>query len=103
MYALEILFVLTTTALLVALNVRRASRVAFRTCFILFLIGLVVAALAFALGQARIHMAPAALVFVFLSLLLLRHGYSHIIVRSVGVAWRGTTGLRIGTLPGTQL
>src|ERR1700752_2902882 len=82
MYAVEAAFLLITAAWLVVTNTTRATRA---TSFKLFLAGLGVAALAFALGQARIHMVPAAVVFIVLSLFLLRRGYSHLAVRSVGI------------------
>jgi predicted dienelactone hydrolase len=82
MYALEAAFLLITAAWLVVTNTTRATRT---TSVTLFLAGLVVTAAAFALGEARIHMLPAALIFIVLSFFLLRRGYSHIAVRSVGV------------------
>ncbi len=82
MYALEAAFLLITAAWLVVTNTPRATRA---TSFKLFLAGLAVAVLAFALGQARIHMVPAALVCIVLSLFLLRRGYSHVAVRGVGL------------------
>ena len=82
MYAVEAVFLLVTVAWLIVTNTPRVSR---GTSFKLFLAGLGVAVLAFALGQARIHMVPAAVVFIVLSLFLLRRGYSHIVVRSAGV------------------
>ena len=82
MYAVEAAFLLITAAWLVVTNTTRATR---GTSFKLFLAGLGVAVLAFALGQARIHMVPAAVVFIVLSLFLLRRGYSHLAVRTVGV------------------
>jgi predicted dienelactone hydrolase len=81
MYALEGAFLLVTAAWLLVTNAPRASRSASLT---LFLAGLGVAVLAFVFGQARIHMAPAAAVFLVLSLLLLRRGYSHVAVRAAG-------------------
>ena len=85
MYAVEAAFLLITAAWLVVTNTTRATR---GTSFKLFLAGLGVAVVAFALDQARIHMVPAAVVFIVLSLFLLRRGYSHVAVRSVGVAAR---------------
>ena len=82
MYAVEAAFLLITAAWLVVTNTRRTTR---STSFKLFLAGLGVAVLAFALGQARIHMVPAAVVFIVLSLFLFRRGYSHVAVRAVGV------------------
>ncbi len=82
MYAVEAAFLLITAAWLVVTNTTRATR---GTSFKLFIAGLGLAALAFALGQARIHMVPAAVVFIVLSLFLLRRGYSHVAVRAVGV------------------
>ena len=82
MYALEAAFLLVTAAWLVVTNSPRITRA---TSFKLFIAGLVVAVAAFALGQARIHMVPAALVFIVLSFFLLRRGYSYIAVRSVGI------------------
>ena len=82
MYALEAIFLLITASWLVATNTARVAR---GTSFTLFLAGLAVAASAFALGQARLHMVPAALVFIVLSFFLLRRGHSHVAVRSVGI------------------
>jgi predicted dienelactone hydrolase len=82
MYFLEIVFLLATLGLLVSQVMRGASR---RVRLSLLVVGLIGVALAFPLGQARIHMAPAALVFLIASLLLLRHGYSHIAVRALGI------------------
>jgi dienelactone hydrolase len=84
MYAVEVAFVLLTAAWLVVTNRRHASR---RTSFALFAAGLGLVALAFLLGQARIHMLPAALLFVILSVLLLRRGSSHIVFRVLGVSF----------------
>ena len=83
MYALEVAFVLLTATWLVVTNRRGTSR---RLSFALFAAGVAIVALAFLLGQARIHMIPAALLFVILSLFLVRRGSSHIAVRAVGVS-----------------
>ena len=82
MYALEALFLLITAAWLIVTNTPRAPR---STSVKLFLAALVVVAAAFAFGQARIHMAPAAAVFAVLSFLLLRRSYSHVVIRSLGI------------------
>ena len=49
------------------------------------------------LGQARWQMAPAYLLFVILSLLLLKRSYSHVVLRSIGIAF-GALLLGIGVM-----
>lgn len=83
MYAVETLFLFATAALLVSQATRAASR---RMRLALFGVGLFAAILGFALGQARVHMLPAALVFLVSSAFLLRRGYSPVALRVVGVA-----------------
>jgi predicted dienelactone hydrolase len=83
MYALEAVFLLVTAAWLVVTNLPGAAR---GIGVKLFLMGLAVAGLAFALGQGRLPMAPAAAVFVVLTVLLLRRGHAHVAVRSAGLA-----------------
>lgn len=87
MYILEAVFLLVTAAWLAVTAAGRASR---GTHLKLFAAGLIVAALAFALGQARIHMAPAAAVFLLLALLLAKRGYSHVAVRVAGAVLGAT-------------
>jgi predicted dienelactone hydrolase len=82
MYALEAIFAIISLAFLVSQSTRRASR---RTREIFFACGVLVAILTFAFGQARIHFAPALLVFLLSSVLLLRHAYSHAALRAIGV------------------
>jgi predicted dienelactone hydrolase len=83
MYTLEAIFLLITAAWLVATN---SARIARRTSLTLSLAGAAVAALAFALGQARLQMVPAAAVFVVLALFLLRRGHAHVAFRAAGIA-----------------
>ncbi len=82
MYAVVAAFLLVTAAWLLVTNSKRATRGA---SFMLFAAGVGLAIVAFALGQARVHMLPAALLFVVLAVLLLRRGHSHIAVRSAGI------------------
>jgi predicted dienelactone hydrolase len=80
---LEIVFVLLTTAWLILTN-RRGVPAAGSVGLALCAAGFGVALAALALGQARLHMAPAALVFAALACLLPRRGYSHVAVRAFG-------------------
>lgn len=82
MYAVEAAFLLVTAAWLIVTNSKRATRGA---SFVLFAAGGGIAIVAFALGQARIHMLPAAFLFVVLAVFLLRRGHSHVAVRSAGI------------------
>jgi predicted dienelactone hydrolase len=87
MYALEAVFLLVTAAWLAVTAAGRAPR---GTHLKLFAAGAIAAALAFALGQARIHMAPGAAVFLILALLLAKRGYSHVAVRTAGAVLGAT-------------
>jgi hypothetical protein len=82
MYALEAAFLLLMTAWLIVSNMARATRGA---SVKLFAVSAAAIVLAFAVGEARLHMIPAALVFVVLSLFLLRRGHSHVAIRAVGL------------------
>jgi predicted dienelactone hydrolase len=102
---LEIGFVLIALSLLLAHNARAAEQ---RHRVALFAAGLVTLALAGWLDQVRWQMAPAYLLFVALGLLFLRRSYSHVAVRSLGVATGGvmlaastvlSLGLPVLTLP----
>ncbi len=84
MYLLEILLVIVLLGLLVAQNVRRINRKISLTCFA---IGLAIILLSILLGQARWQMAPAYLLFLILSMLLLKRSHSHIVLRSIGVTF----------------
>jgi len=81
MYALEIVFLLLMTAWLIVTSTTRATRGASVKLFAACAAAIVVA---FAVGEARLHMIPAALVFVVLSVFLLRRGHSHVAIRAVG-------------------
>ena len=83
MRPLEMFFILIVAGLLVAQNVRGIQR---KYLFALAVAGLSTVLLSGLLGQARWQMAPAYLLFVTLSVLLLRRAYSHVAVRSLGVA-----------------
>ena len=83
MRSLELLFVLIVAGFLIAQNVRGLPR---KYLVALAVAGLVAVLLSGLLGQLRWQMAPAYLLFVILSLLLLRRSSSHIAVRSLGVA-----------------
>jgi predicted dienelactone hydrolase len=83
MRPLEVLFVLIVAGLLVAQNVRGLQR---RYLFALAVAGLSTILLSGLLGQVRWQMTPAYLLFVILSLLLLRRSFSYVGVRSLGVA-----------------
>ena len=84
MYSLEIFLVIALLILLVAQNVRWISRHVSLACAA---IGLAVILLSALLGQARWQMAPAYLLFLILLLLLLKRSYSHIALRSIGIAF----------------
>ena len=92
MYLAEILLAIVLLALLVTQNVRGLSRNVSLACFA---IGLFIILLSTVLGQARWQMAPAYLLFVILSLLLLKRSYSHVVLRSIGIAF-GALLLAIG-------
>ncbi len=94
MYPLEILLVIVLLVLLVAQNVRGISRNVSLACFA---IGLFIILLSTLLGQARWQMAPAYLLFVILSLLLLKRSHSHVVLRSIGIAF-GALLLGIGVM-----
>lgn len=83
MYLLETVLVAAVLALLVARNVRPISR---NVALASFAIGSIAILSSVLLGQARWQLAPAYLLFLALSLLLLKRSYSHVVVRSVGVA-----------------
>ena len=81
-FGLEIVLSIVLLALLIAQNVRGMPR---DVPLGLFSAGLVTIVFSIALGQARWQMAPAYLLFVVLSLLLLKRSFSHVAVRSIGV------------------
>lgn len=83
MRPLEVFFVLLVAGLLIAQNVRGLQR---RYLFALAVAGLSTILLSGLLGQVRWQMTPAYLLFVILSLLLLRRSFSHVGVRSLGIA-----------------
>ena len=82
MRALEIVFVLIALAFLLAQNARAVPR---QYLLALFAAGLATLVTSGVLGQLRWQMAPVYLLFATSSLLLLRHAYSHVAVRSIGV------------------
>jgi predicted dienelactone hydrolase len=84
MYLSEILLVIVLLALLVTQNVRGTSRNVSLACSA---IGLFIILLSALLGQARWQMTPAYLLFVILSLLLLKRSYLHVVLRSIGIAF----------------
>ena len=81
MRPLEIVFVLIVAGFVVAQTVRGVER---RYLFALAAAGLSTVLLSGLLGQARWQMAPVYLLFVVSSLMLFRHSFSHIAVRSIG-------------------
>jgi predicted dienelactone hydrolase len=81
MRLLEILFVLIVLSLLIVQLVRGIER---RHAIALFSAGLLIVLLSAFFDQMRWQMAPAYLLFVAVSLLLLRRSYSHVAVRSIG-------------------
>jgi predicted dienelactone hydrolase len=83
MYLLEILLVIVLLVLLVAQSVRGVVRT---FSLVAFLIAVVTILLSVSLGQARWQMAPAYVLFVVLSLLLLKRSYLHVAIRSIGIA-----------------
>ena len=83
MRPLEMLFILIVAGFLVAQNFRGIQRT---NLFLLAVAGLSTVLLSGLLGQVRWQMAPAYLLFVMLSVLLLRRAHSHIAVRSLGVS-----------------
>ena len=83
MYALEMVFAGVLLALLITQNMRGMPR---NVPLVLFSVGLFAVLLSIVLGQTRWQMAPAHLVFVILSLLLLKRSFSHVAVRSIGIA-----------------
>jgi predicted dienelactone hydrolase len=83
MYLLEILFVVVLLVILVAQNVRGIVR---NISLALFAIALSTVLLSILLGQVRWQMAPAYLLFLVLSLLTLKRSYSHVFLRSAGIA-----------------
>ena len=76
MYFSEILLALVLLALLVTQNVRGINRNVSLACFA---IGLFIVLLSALLGQVRWQMAPAYLLFLILSVLLLKRSYSHVV------------------------
>ena len=83
MRPLEMVLILLLFGLLIAVNVRAVKRS--------YVVGIAAAVLAIVLasvvlGQARWQLAPAYLLFAASSLSLLRRSYSHVAVRSLGVA-----------------
>jgi predicted dienelactone hydrolase len=94
MYLLEILLVIVLLILLVAQNVREIVR---SVSLALFAIALSTILLSILLGQLRWQMAPAYLLLLILSLLLLKRSHSHIILRSIGIAF-GALLLGIGVM-----
>jgi dienelactone hydrolase len=80
--SLEVVLVLVAVALLLAQNVRGVRR---KYLVALLAAGLALVVTSGALGQLRWQMAPVYLLFASLSLLLLRHAYAHVAVRSIGV------------------
>lgn len=81
MYPLEVLLAITLLAMLVAQNVRG---VAHKVPLVLFAIALVTLLLSVVSEQVRWQMAPAYLLFLILSLLLLKRSDSHVVLRSIG-------------------
>ena len=82
MYGLEMVFSIVVLALLITQNVRGMRR---QVPLALFSVGLLTILLSIVLGQARWQMAPAYLLFVILSLLLLKRSSAHVVLRSIGV------------------
>ena len=82
MYGSEMVFTIVLLALLITQNVRGMRR---QVPLGLFSAGVVTIVFSIALDQARWQMAPAYLLFVVLSLLLLKRSFSHVAVRSIGV------------------
>ncbi len=80
----EIVLVLIVLVFLIAQSVRGVER---RYLFALAGAGLFNVVLSGFLGQARWQLAPAYLLLIVLSLLLLRRAFSHVAVRSLGVAF----------------
>jgi predicted dienelactone hydrolase len=83
MYLLEILLAVVSLVLLVAQNVRGIAR---NVSLVSFAIALSTISLSVLLDQARWQMGPAYLLFLVLSLLLLKRSYSHVVLRSIGIA-----------------
>jgi predicted dienelactone hydrolase len=94
MRSLELVFVFVVAAFLIAQNVRGLQR---KYLVALAVAGFTTALLSGLLGQLRWQMAPAYLLFIVLSLLLFRHSFSHVAVRSLGVSL-GIVLLAIGTV-----
>ena len=83
MRPLEIVFILIALGFLFAQMVRGAPR---RHLFALAVAGFSTVLLSGLLEQLRWQMAPTYLLFIVLSLLLFRHSFSHVAVRSLGVS-----------------
>jgi predicted dienelactone hydrolase len=105
MRPLETIFILIVAGFLIAQNVRGVRR---KYLFALAVAGLSTVLLGGLLGHARWQMAPAYLLFVILSLLLLRRSFSHVAIRSLGaslgilflaIGATASLGLPILTLP----
>lgn len=94
MYWLEIGFVLTVVGLLIAQNVRGIPRTYWLA---LLAAGFSTLVLSVWAGQMRWQMTPAYLLFAGLALLSLRQSYSHVAVRSIGVAL-GVSFLTVGVI-----
>ena len=84
MYSLEMLLVIVLLVMLAAQSVPRMGR---RVSVACFAIGLAVLLLSVLLGQVRWQMAPPYVLFLILSLLLLKRSYSHVVLRSIGVTF----------------
>ena len=82
MYGSEMVFTIVLLALLIMQNVRGMRR---QVPLGHFSAGVVTIVFGIALDHARWQMAPAYLLFVVLSLLLLKRSFSHVAVRSIGV------------------
>jgi predicted dienelactone hydrolase len=83
MRPLEMFFVLIVAGLLIAQTVQGVRR---KYPFALAVAGLATITLSGLLEQLRWQMTPAYLLFVLLSLLLLRRAFSHVVVRSLGIS-----------------
>jgi predicted dienelactone hydrolase len=84
MYLSEILFVVALLVLLVAQSLRGVARTFSLVAFAIAVLALLSSVF---LGQVRWQMAPAYLLLLVLSLLLLRRSYSHVVLRSIGIAF----------------
>lgn len=82
MYQLEVVFFLVLAVLLITQNMKRMHPKVPR---VIFLIGLFSVLLSILLGQARWQAVPAYLLFLILSLLLLKRSFAHVTVRTIGI------------------